>query len=276
MSFNEVIIKGGLGNQLFCLLHAYKILLSGEKVYLNLNNYSLSNRKDREFVLDKLFPKIFNVFEHSDSRTSYLRCIYAKFFEILFKDHRLGMLSAEKGFSINYWPNCFIHTGYFQKINKSDLEKASLNLLLANLKPYLKGLNSEFLAVHIRRGDYLFKKHSNHGLIAEKYIIEELQLQLSIESFEGITIFTDSPELIDINMFKNLHNNVVFDKGGNSVEVFKRMLNHKGLVASNSSFSLWAGILGDINRFSIPYFWMRGVKSTTLGLDHIRRYNCVI
>ena len=107
-------------------------------------------------------------------------------------------------------------------------------------------------------------------------LIEELQLQLSIESFEGITIFTDSPELIDINMFKNLHNNVVFDKGGNSVEVFKRMLNHKGLVASNSSFSLWAGILGDINHFSIPYFWMRGVKSNTLGLDHIKRYSCVI
>ena len=34
-------------------------------------------------------------------------------------------------------------------------------------------------------------------MIAEKYIIEELQLQLSVESFEGKTIFTDSPELID-------------------------------------------------------------------------------
>ena len=40
MCFNEVIIKGGLGNQLFCLLFAYKILLRNKKVHLNLKNYS--------------------------------------------------------------------------------------------------------------------------------------------------------------------------------------------------------------------------------------------
>ena len=68
--------------------------------------------------------------------------------------------------------------------------------------------------------------------------------------------------------------NIVFDKGGNPVEVFKRMANHKGLIASNSSFSLWAGILGDIKNFSIPFYWMKNVKSSMLGLRYIKRYKC--
>ena len=276
MCFNEVIIKGGLGNQLFCLLFAYKILLSNKKVHLNLKNYSLFKRQDRQFVLDKLFPEIFDIFGNSNSYLSYFRCLYANFFERFFKDNKIGGLSIEKTFSINYWPNCFIHTGYFQQISNSKLDINSLDLLISNLKPYLGGSKSKFLAAHIRRGDYLLEKHSIHGLIDEKYIIKELQFQLSRQSFEGITIFTDSPELIDINKYRDLHRNVVFDKGGNSVEVFKRMLNHKGLVASNSSFSVWAGLLGNINYFSIPFFWMPDVESSILGLENIRRYNCDI
>ena len=54
------------------------------------------------------------------------------------------------------------------------------------------------------------------------------------------------------------------------------MSNHKGLVASNSSFSLWAGILGNIKYFSIPYFWMKNVRSSVMGLDNIPRYKCHI
>ena len=79
-----------------------------------------------------------------------------------------------------------------------------------------------------------------------------------------------------LNIFKSLHKNLLIDKGGHPIEVFKRMANHKGLVASNSSFSLWAGILGNIKFFSIPYFWMKNVRSSLIGLDNIPRYKCHI
>ena len=102
----------------------------------------------------------------------------------------------------------------------------------------------------------------------------ETKKQISKIDFEGIRIFSDSPELIDFNVFKNLHKNVKIDEGGDPVDVFKRMSNHKGLIASNSSFSLWAGILGRIKYFSIPYFWMKNVKSSIIGLEHIPRYKC--
>ena len=95
-------------------------------------------------------------------------------------------------------------------------------------------------------------------------------------NFCGVTIFSDSPNLINFKKFESLHKNILVDQGGDSIEVFKRMLNHKGLVASNSSFSLWAGLLGDIKNFSIPYFWMKSIKSELIGLNKINRYNCKI
>ena len=276
MSFNEVIVKGGLGNQLFFLFYAYKLLLCKNKVSLNCINYSLSNRKDRVFVLEHLYPEIKSKFIIEKTIKSYYLLLFSKFFEKVFYKSKLDRLPGDNPISFQYWPNSFIHSGYFQEITNSELDKKSLDLLKRDLNPFLDDFKSKFLAIHIRRGDFLNKKHSMHGLISEYSLFKESKKQISKDTFDGITIFSDSPESVDLNIFKSLHNNVVIDKGGNTIDVFRRMSNHKGLVASNSSFSLWAGILGKIKYFSIPYFWMRNVKSSLIGLEHIPRYKCQI
>ena len=276
MSSNEVIVKGGLGNQIFCLFYAYKILLSKKKVTLNLVNYYLFKRKDREFVLDNLFPLVTNLFELSQSNKSFLLFISSKLIEKIFVKPKLDRLPGDKSFTLQYFPDFYLHSGYFQKITNSDLDQNTLDFFKKQITPFLREKKSNFLAIHIRRGDYLNKKHNFHGTISEKYLADESKKQLSIGNFDGITIFSDSPELIDLNIFRSLHKNLLIDKGGDPIEVFKRMSNHKGLVASNSSFSLWAGILGNIKYFSIPYFWMKNVRSSILGLDTIPRYKCHI
>tara|TARA_Y100000991_G_scaffold215643_1_gene207057 strand:- start:3401 stop:4234 length:834 start_codon:yes stop_codon:yes gene_type:complete len=276
MSFNEVIVKGGLGNQLFCLFYAYKILLQKNHVSLNLVNYSISNRQDRQFVLDDLFPAISHIFNLQKSNKSYFLILYAKIIEKIFIKSKVDSLPGDMSFSIPYWPNNYIHSGYFQKINNTDLDKKSLNFLKQQMSPHLNDFKSKFLAIHVRRGDYLEKKHKMHGFISENYLVEESKKLISKEDFDGITIFSDSPDLINLNIFNSLHKNILIDKGGNSIEVFKRMSNHKGLIASNSSFSLWAGLLGNIKIFSLPDFWMRDVKSSIIGLDYIPRYKCFI
>ena len=54
----EIIIRGGLGNQLFCLLFAYKIFLKYNTiVYLNLTNYGTQIRNDRPFLLQDYLQK---------------------------------------------------------------------------------------------------------------------------------------------------------------------------------------------------------------------------
>ena len=276
MSFNEVIVKGGLGNQLFCIFYAYKILLEKNKVSLNLVNYSLTKKKDRAFLLSSLFPSINNIFDLQESKKSYLIFLCAKLFEMFFIKSNSDRLPGDNSFSIKYWHNCYIHSGYFQKITNSELDIKSLKFMREQMSTYLNDFKSESLAVHLRRGDYLNKKNQIHGIVSENYLVEEIKKQISVESFDGITIFSDSPELIDLNIFKSLHKNIFIDKGGDTLEVFKRMSNHKGLIASNSTFSLWAGILGNIKYFSIPSFWMRNVKSSIIGLDNIPRYNCKI
>lgn len=274
MSFNEIILRGGLGNQLFCLFHAYKVLLENNQVSLNLINYYLPIRADREFVLAKLFPNITNNFIINTSYKSYFIFLYSKIIEHFLIESKADRIPGDKSFSISYWPNCFIHSGYFQKITNSDLDISSLNILRNQMFPFLDEYKSKFLAIHIRRGDYLYKRHNKHGLITENYLFKESQKQLSKADFDGIKIFSDSPELVDISIFKNLHKNIVIDEGGDPIDVFKRMSNQKGLIASNSSFSLWAGLLGNIKYFTIPYFWMKNVKSSILGLDNIPRYKC--
>ena len=82
--------------------------------------------------------------------------------------------------------------------------------------------------------------------------------------FKGITIFSDSPELIDLTKFRELHKNICIDPGGSAIEVFKRMANHKGLVASNSTFSFWAGILGGINKINFPKLENRVNKTSPI------------
>jgi len=274
MSFNEIVFRGGLGNQLFCLFHAYKVLLKNNQVSLNLTNYSLPIRPDREFVLVKLFPNITKNFIIKTSYKSYLIFLYSKFIEHFLIKSKSDRIPGDKSFSISYWPNCFIHGGYFQKITNSDLDISSLNILKNQMFPFLDQSKSKFLAIHIRRGDYLNKKHNKHGLINENYLFKESQKLLSKSDFDGIKIFSDSPEMVDLSIFKNLHKNILIDEGGDPIDVFKRMSNQKGLIASNSSFSLWAGLLGNIKYFTIPYFWMKNVKSSILGLDNIPRYKC--
>ena len=130
MHQNEVIIKGGLGNQLFCLFYAYKILLqSNHKVYLNLSNYFFSNREDRIFILESLYPKLFEDFNKSDSFISRLIFLYVKIHEKLFIRQQADRLPGEKNFVVSFWPKKYIHSGYHQKITSSDLDNKTLNLM---------------------------------------------------------------------------------------------------------------------------------------------------
>ncbi len=276
MSFNEVVIRGGLGNQLFCLFHAYKILLNNENVSLNLASYDLSNRNDRKFILDNLYPPLKKEFRISNGINSYFLFLYALCIEKFLMRNSIKRLPGDKTFCIKYWLDHFIHSGYFQKVTNSELDIRALKMLKTNLYPYIKSEKNNCLAIHIRRGDYLNKRHSSHGLIKEKDILNEARKLLNQKKYSGITIFTDSPDKVNIDIFKNLHNKISLDKGGKDFQVFKRMCNHSGLIASNSSFSLWAGILGSIKDFSIPNFWMRNIKSNLLGFDYLQRYECKI
>lgn len=275
MNTHEIIVRGGLGNQLFCLLQAFRIKqLRNNSVNMNISYYSkLKVSNKRSFALDKIYPEINKDFNIINLKRSKIKLYAANLIEKLFIKQSNERLLGDKQFKLNYFPNKYIHSGYFQNINRSDTDQKALSEMINAIKPqFPKKKKLNYLGIHIRRGDYLSKKHNIHGLITEDFFLKEAKLIFKNEIFDGITIFTDSPDIVKIEEFKNINKNIKVDQGGDPVDVFKRMVNHKGLIASNSTFSLWAGIIGKIKYFSIPMYWMKGNKSSLLGLQKIRRY----
>ena len=276
MKTHEIIVRGGLGNQLFCLLQGYRILLKENcNVIFNISNYDLKKNINRKFCLNLIYPDIKSQYKIERGKKSFIKYFLIN---ILFKygrNHNSCNMPGDEQSKINYLPSKFLHLGYFQNISNLEDDQKALSEMLSKVRPNIlvrKKINN--LAIHFRRGDYLLKKHTMHGLIHEDYLYKEAEYFFSKRDFDGITIFTDSPYLINKEKFYSLHSNVKIDQGGEAMEVFCRMCNHNSLIASNSTFSLWAGIIGEMENFSIPYYWMKGVKSDLLGLSDLRRYLC--
>jgi len=275
---SELIVQGGLGNQLFILLEAYRLKLSlNHCVMLNLTEYDSTKRPNRLFGAAQFLPQILTDFKVSVGLIASMRYIFAKLCS-RFQNRKVSTLRlpGDIPFSYSTLSRRHVHIGYYQNISATSgytiaLARMKTNFSLANPSSY-----TNRLAVHVRRGDYLLLKHSMHGLVQITDLIAESRIALSKYCFEGITVFTDSPELLDITLFESLGVDVMVAEGGNPSDVLTRMAYHTGIIASNSSFSLWAGLLGEPLYFSLPQFWMPSIESTRLGLNSVRRYPCTL
>ena len=139
MSIHEVIIKGGLGNQIFCLFHAYKLSLkTKEKINLNLSNYYFANKKDRPFILDLLYPPLVDEFKICKNSFSKILYLFSRIYEKFFVEPNKNYLPGDDPFLINFWKNRYLHSGYFQKINESEWDKKCFSLIKKRFYPYIK------------------------------------------------------------------------------------------------------------------------------------------
>jgi len=274
----ELAVRGGLGNQLFVILEAYRLyLLTEHPIILNLSEYDSSARFDRPFSASEILPQIMSDFTISIGLLARLRYIFLRVYS-RFDRHGSATLripgDVQSSVLIPFMLR--LKLGYYQNVDYSETQLKALSIIRKNYASQcpLRPINR--LAVHVRRGDYLFKKHAMHGLILISDLLLECRHALANFSFEGITIFTDSPHMLELSCFELLGVNLVIDKGGKCTDVFNRMASHSGIIAANSTFSLWAGLLGSPAFFSIPEFWMPGIKSSRLGLPGLRRYSCTL
>jgi hypothetical protein len=278
--FDEVIIRGGLGNQLFGLMEAYRCLriYGTPSVRLNVAEYNDGCRDDRPFVLDQIWTGKQGLAVQENTLLSVFRYrllrLFSKF--INFKS-RADRLPGDIELKLWFLPTYRSRIGYFQNIS-AEVDNTPLIELKSDISTHFLSKPVNRLALHIRRGDYLKSVHSGHGLVPLGAILAEAKFALNNNDFDGITVFTDSPELFNISDFEELECDVAFDEGSdNPVHVLSRMASHQGLVASNSSFSLWAGLLCvEKKHFSLPTEWMRGIDSRVLGLNEVRRYFCTL
>ena len=275
---SEFIVRGGLGNQLFIILEAYRILLStGRSVQLNLSEYVVGTRSDRQFVAGMFLPQVLIDFQISKGSYAYIKYIYAKLSaRFINRNVSCSRLPGDAACSFLTHTGQRVYIGYFQHIGSTPMGASALSRMKEMFIQTISNNYSNRLAIHVRRGDYILAKHSMHGIISLGDLLAESKRALHLENFEGITVFTDSPELLDIAEFGSLGVDVMIDKGGQPGDVLRRMASHAGIIASNSSFSLWAGLLGNPRYFSLPQFWMPSVESSRLGLNYVRRYPCTL
>lgn len=275
---HELILTGGLGNQLFVVLEALRrSLTSGHPVTLNVTEYKSTLRADRPFAVGQLLHDLeqsVNLEMGCFANYRYWACRIIR---------RLGVVQVEPlglpgdaVLSCTTFPGWKTHLAYFQYFNGSPLEHRALELLreLFHLDPL--HTKPENLALHLRRGDYLLPQHAIHGTVPLKASLNEASRAIAESGFKAVTVFTDSPEQLDLAELNLLDVPFRIDEGGDPVSVFRRMAAHGGIVASNSSFSLWAALLGTPRYFSMPSTWMKGVNSDVLGFPDKRRYPCTL
>lgn len=275
-NYLELIMTGGLGNQLFIAFEAYRQKRLGTTVVFNLSEYHRNGRTDRPFAVPKLLSNIETEFGFTDGTWAKIRLNILKVTQrILSKIVKVDM-PGDVQVKISLLPFLQYGIGYFQKINDTTLDKLTLNDFRKAMISCQKVIKKNQLAIHIRRGDYLLKKHSMHGTISIEDLLREAQHATRINKYESATIFTDTPETSIIQQFTELNIPIHLDEGGDPASVMLRMISFEGIICSNSSFSLWAGLLGDPKYFSIPEKWMVKVNSSILGLNWIRRYPCTL
>jgi len=101
-----------------------------------------------------------------------------------------------------------------------------------------------FTAVHVRRGDYTAPAVAAvHGLAGEKYFADALGYLKSKASLGRVLYFTDSPSIVIKELGISLNDIVPNDLS--ETATLALMSRAQNVIASNSSFSWWAGLMAE-------------------------------
>jgi hypothetical protein len=241
---------GGLGNQLFifgaALEQARRL---GVKVEVDTSFYSI--HKKRVYGLDELFELSVHEPTPSETNPSLIRRAlkYA-----LRRLKRSDLLMEFKEKSHRFQPEIFTIRpgttieGYFQSAKYFPSVGAEIAQSIRNVEVSTSEqaiiddvASKPFIAVHVRRGDYLTESHirETHGLTTKGYY--EASLEILGRKVAPCIVFSDSPEVAEKELMGI--SELVFDSRLSplgELATLKLMSLASGIVMSNSSFSWWA------------------------------------
>jgi hypothetical protein len=277
-----VKLQGGLGNQMFQFAIA-SILALENKSKLKVDNLFFENKEKSIGFTPRQFE--LSVFDNS-YHVATLKEI--KSFTILSKFNQL-----RQNYGLNY-PKVFIEPflgyndsvlqlkspvyldGYFQSYryfegyegfikDKFSFSKAILDSKNRQLCVLLN--NTETVAVHIRRGDYVNDKLTQqfHGNCSKEYYLEAIDRME--QKSKGLTyvFFSDDIEWVKEN-FSDLLVNKVFVEENKGIDSWKDMLlmsscSHN--IIANSSFSWWGAWLNSFSKKVViaPRKWFLNLEA---------------
>lgn len=129
-------------------------------------------------------------------------------------------------------------TGYWQSPEWPDA-------VALPLRAALPPIESDAIAVHVRRGDYASNPRAlaHHGLVDGAYYRRALEHLGAETTRRPLVVYTDDPEVVRREPW--LPRGATMAPGARDVEHLRRMAGSAHLITANSSFSWWAGWLGD-------------------------------
>lgn len=271
---SAVAIVGGLGNQLFCLAYALELQANGHNVEI-LPSISKAHTKQH--------PQHYSLFSQA-SGVYFGLPVVGRIGKIPLKSRNafraivegLGLRGIQLGIetrteiSDTSAPKrgTRLVRGYFQH---PDVSEHAIKTLRDGLVPdggNLPQPNPAEISIHYRRGDYANHKHSL-GLLEDEYFIEAAKSARSFTGTSLVRIFSDgNPSQLKIQLQENGFSVKVFqDDNFDPLEILRALASDSGpLIASNSSFSWWAGALSEAGRLVIyPKPWFRDGSLVDMG-----------
>lgn len=269
-----IIIKiiGGLGNQMFQYAFYKSLQSRGIKVYADLSDYendaphngyelervfNISMKKPGKFLLNLFIPHQRKWIFRKLKRVLRLKKTY-KVEENEFRFHP-SFLKNTNRYYIGYWQN----EGYFQEVAKQIKHIFSFpEITEKKNKDILKQiLNTESVALHVRRGDYL--KDPKLGGICNLEYYEHAILNIKSKIKNPVFfVFSDEIDWCKQNLKLDNATFIDWNKANNSYIDMQLMSNCKHNIIANSSFSWWGAWLND-NRNKIiiaPKKWVNTIS----------------
>lgn len=247
----NIILKGGLGNQLFQFFTAYFL---SKKLKMNLvvdvSNYK--NNNSRQFQLLNLLKTNKNYFKKYKENffLRKLKKIYHLFFFNNFAEN--NAFSYSKAFEKLDDNKNINLIGFFQSekyfhANRNEIIKIlnfNKNKRAQNRELAFKILNSQSVAIHIRGGDYVNfgKENPGYGVLSKFYYKKAIKIIAKTFNNFNIFIFTDDKSYFFKNNFLNTYKHTLVNSGSDIKDLYLMSL-CKNFIISNSSYSWWGAFL---------------------------------
>lgn len=255
-----VRLSGGLGNQLFKLMAGVKLSETlGKELAVDISWFRYFHDKhgrvhERHFELD-YFPNLSN-FEYFTSRNLFFnkKCyqIARRLPTKLLKE--IGFVSEEnfpfqKGITkARFMDGRFEDLRFMPSANRMKELLTYAEPKSDWLQERLKAFGREFIALHIRTGDYL-KLPLIYGFLTSHYYTAAISQVIERLGDLPVVLFSEDLEVA----LELLKGKVNFDfiqgpeAGISSGETLQLMSLGVGVISAHSTFSWWAAMLGKIN-----------------------------
>lgn len=275
----EIVLAGGLGNQLFQIAFGMNLMKYGKVSFLSgilriddsvIDKLVLPSSVNIEVFTGKsIFKKLYGWSLRSSTLPGKIGWLAQSFLSKILNI----TISGGTGFDGNLTKksNSSRYIGYFQTykwVNTPEVLLQMKSISIKEVSPWLKTnleklKSTDPVIMHVRLGDYA----NNHsiGILPTKYYEKALNYLFNSMLDREIWILSDEPhhaiKFVPPHLRK--FTRVIQENEADDAQVFELMRNGRRIIIANSTFSWWAALLSaeDDKTILAPSKWFRHMET---------------